>query len=61
MFRDKKVSSATYARALNAFGQPTLVKLVMLMANYTMTTVITHAFDQHLRPDLTPLLPVAPH
>ena len=59
VFRDKKVSSATYARALNVFGQPTLVKLVMLMANYTMTSVILHAFDQQLRPDLTPLLPVA--
>lgn len=59
VFREKKVSSATYARALNAFGQPTLVKLVMLMANYTMTSVILHAFDQQLRPDLTPLLPVS--
>mgnify|MGYP003339923655 CR=1 FL=1 len=61
IFQRHHVSSETYARAIAAFGQKGVVDLVMLMANYTMTTVITHAFDQHLRPDLTPLLPVAPH
>jgi 4-carboxymuconolactone decarboxylase len=61
VFQEKKIRSATYARALEAFGRQTLVNLVMLMANYTMTSVILHAFDQQLRPDMTPLLPVTEH
>ena len=61
IFQKHHVGSDTYARAIAAFGQKGVVDLVMLMANYTMTTVITHAFDQQLRPDLTPLLPVRPH
>jgi len=31
----------------------------LLMANYSQTAIILHAFDQQLRPNLTPLLPVA--
>lgn len=61
VFQDKKISSATYAKAIQVFGQKIVVSLVMLMANYTMTSVILHAFDQQLRPDLTPLLPVVRH
>ena len=60
IFQSHHVSSETYARGLKAFGERGMVSLVLLMANYTMTTVITHAFDQQLRPDLDPLLPVAP-
>ena len=61
VLRDKKVSSETYAESVQVFGQRTVIEIVMLMANYTMTSVILHAFDQQLRPDLTPLLPVAAH
>jgi 4-carboxymuconolactone decarboxylase len=61
VLKDKKVSSETYAEAVKVFGQQTVIEIVMLMANYTMTSVILHAFDQQLRPDMTPLLPVASH
>lgn len=56
---EKHLSSKTYAEALKQFGQKELVELVLLMANYAQTSIILHAFDQQLRPDLTPLLPVA--
>jgi len=61
LFQDRKLSSETYAQSKQVFGEKTLVNLVMLMANYTMTSVILHAFDQQLRPDMTPLLPVSRH
>jgi 4-carboxymuconolactone decarboxylase len=54
----KKLSSATYAEALKLFGQKTLVMMVLLMANYSQTSIILRAFDQQMRPELTPLLPV---
>ncbi len=55
----KRLSSETYSEALKLFGQKDLVEMVLLMANYAQTSIILHAFDQQLRPDLTPLLPVA--
>jgi 4-carboxymuconolactone decarboxylase len=61
VFKDKKVSTETYAEAVKVFGQQAVIEIVMLMANYAMTSVILHAFDQQLRPDRTPLLPVAAH
>lgn len=56
---EKRMPPETYAEALNLFGQKTLVELVLLMANYLQTSVILRAFDQQLRPDLKPMLPVA--
>jgi 4-carboxymuconolactone decarboxylase len=56
---DKHLSAQTYAEALNLFGQKSLVEIVLLMANYSQTSIILHAFDQQLRPNLSPLLPVA--
>jgi 4-carboxymuconolactone decarboxylase len=58
---DNHLTSETYAEALKLFGQKTLVMMVLLMANYSQTAIILHAFDQQLRPELTPLLPVAGH
>ena len=58
---DNHLSSETYAEALKHFGQRNLVMMVLLMANYSQTAIILHAFDQQLRPNLTPLLPVARH
>ena len=55
------LTSETYAEALKQFGQKNLVMMVLLMANYSQTAIILHAFDQQLRPNLTPLLPVAKH
>ncbi|MFM9970918.1 MAG: carboxymuconolactone decarboxylase family protein [Burkholderiales bacterium] len=58
ILRGRKLTSHTYAQLIKTFGQRGVIELVMLMANYTMTSVILQAFDQQLRPDLTPLLPV---
>lgn len=55
------LTSETYSEALKQFGQKNLVMMVLLMANYSQTAIILHAFDQQLRPNLTPLLPVAKH
>jgi len=56
---DNHLTSETYAEALRQFGQKALVMMVLLMANYSQTAIILHAFNQQLRPNLTPLLPVA--
>lgn len=58
---ENHLSSETYAEALKQFGQQAVVMMVLLMANYSQTAIILHAFDQQLRPNLTPLLPVAKH
>ncbi|MDH7797231.1 MULTISPECIES: hypothetical protein [unclassified Beijerinckia] len=58
---DNHLTSETYAEALRQFGQNNLVMMVLLMANYSQTAIILHAFDQQLRPNMTPLLPVADH
>lgn len=58
LFREKKVRSATFARAVEAFGRRGVVNLVTLMANYAMTAVVLNAFDQQLRPGQEPLLPI---
>ncbi|MDO8567893.1 MAG: carboxymuconolactone decarboxylase family protein [Dehalococcoidales bacterium] len=51
MFRRKKVSSKTFARALNIFGPKQLVDIVSLMANYASTALKIRAFDVQLLPD----------
>ena len=61
LLETKHLTSETYAEALKLFGQKTLVMMVLLMANYSQTAIILHAFDQQLRPDVTPRLPVAGH
>ena len=58
LFREKKVSSRTFAEAVEVFGQPGVVNLAALMGNYAMTAVILNAVDQRLPPDQTPLLPI---
>lgn len=54
----KRLSAETYAAGLQQFGQKNLVELILLIANYAQTSIILHAFNQQLRPDLQPLLPV---
>ena len=56
VFRERKVRSETFARALELFGPRDVVNLTALMGNYAMTAVILDAVDQQLRPDQTPLL-----
>lgn len=54
----RRLSSETYAEALRNFGQDSVIEIVLLMANYAQTSIILHAFDQQLRPNLEPRLPV---
>jgi 4-carboxymuconolactone decarboxylase len=56
VFRERKVRSETFARALEVFGARGVVNLAALMGNYAMTAVILDAVDQQLRPDQPPLL-----
>jgi 4-carboxymuconolactone decarboxylase len=58
LFRDRKVTSRTFAQAVEAFGHQGALELAALMANYAMTALILDAVDQRLRPDQPPLLPL---
>ena len=58
LFRDKRVSAATYAHALQVLGQRGLVHMIALLSNYTMTAVIFAALDQQVAPDQVALLPL---
>ena len=58
IFRAKKVSSVTYARALEQFGAKDLVDLVSLMGIYAATAAILCAFDMQLPAGKSPPLPV---
>jgi 4-carboxymuconolactone decarboxylase len=57
MMGKKKVSSATFARALQAFGKKGLVDLTALMGHYASTSLLLTAFDMQLPLDQDPLLP----
>lgn len=58
LFRDKRVGASTYAHALQVLGQRSLVHMIALLSNYTMTSVIFAALDQQVAPDQVPLLPL---
>jgi 4-carboxymuconolactone decarboxylase len=58
IFTARKVSSATFARALALFGRGKLVDLVALMGNYAATAAMLTAFDMQLDPDQPPPLTV---
>jgi 4-carboxymuconolactone decarboxylase len=58
IFTARKVSSATFARALALFGRRKLIDLVALMGNYAATAAMLTAFDMQLDPDQPPPLPV---
>ena len=59
LFREKKLRSQTFARAVEAFGYEGVVNLAALMGQYAMTAVILNAVDQQLRPEQQPLLPMS--
>jgi putative methionine-R-sulfoxide reductase with GAF domain/alkylhydroperoxidase family enzyme len=50
IFAARRVSSATYARALRQFDRRKLVDLVALMANYAATAALLTAFDMRVEP-----------
>ena len=58
MFAARKVSSTTFARALELFGRRKLVDLVALMGNYAATAALLTAFDMQLDPDQPAPLPI---
>ena len=58
IFTARKVSAATYARALRQFGRRGLIDLVALMGNYAATAAMLTAFDMQLDPGLAPPLPM---
>jgi len=52
------ISSGTYARARNAFGERDLVDLVDVMGQHSVEATLLAAFDQHLFAGQKPLLPI---
>jgi len=58
IFRDRKVTSDTFAKAKALFGANKLVELVMLMGNYAGTAALLTAVDMQLHPGQKPLLPM---
>jgi 4-carboxymuconolactone decarboxylase len=57
IFGAKKVTSETFARALQQFGRRSLVDLVALMGNYAGTAALLTAFDMRLDAGQPPPLP----
>jgi 4-carboxymuconolactone decarboxylase len=58
IYGNKKVSAATYARAVKQFGPERLINLVALMGNYAGTAALLAVFDMQLPPGQKPLLPM---
>lgn len=58
IYRNKRVSAATYARAVKQFGPERLINLVALMGNYAGTAALLATFDMQLPPGQKPLLPM---
>ena len=59
IFGARKVSAATFTRALRQFDRRGLVNLVALMGNYAGTAALLTAFDIQLDPSQPPPLPAA--
>jgi 4-carboxymuconolactone decarboxylase len=57
IFGARKVTSETFAQALQQFGRRSLVDLVALMGNYAGTAALLTAFDMRLDPGQPPPLP----
>jgi 4-carboxymuconolactone decarboxylase len=56
IFSARKVSAATFTRALRQFDRRGLVNLVALMGNYAGTAALLTAFDMQLDPGQSPPL-----
>jgi 4-carboxymuconolactone decarboxylase len=57
MFREHKLNSDTFAKAVELFGKQGTVELVTLMGDYTLNGLLLEALDQHQPADRKPLLP----
>ncbi len=58
VFRDRKVSMATYAETERLFGRKGMVSITAIMGAYSATAVMLTVFDQQLAPGVEPLLPL---
>jgi 4-carboxymuconolactone decarboxylase len=58
IWRDHRVTSATFAKAKALFGPNKLIDLVLLMGNYAGTAALLTAVDMQLHAGAKPLLPV---
>jgi 4-carboxymuconolactone decarboxylase len=58
LFGKRRVSSETFAHALQLYGKKGLVDVVSLMSQYTATASLLTAFDMQLPEGQKPLLPV---
>ncbi len=58
IWRDHKVTPATFAKAKALFGASKLVDLVLLMGNYAGTAALLTAVDMQLHAGKKPLLPI---
>ena len=57
LFREHKLNSDVYAKAIELFGKQGTVELVTLMGDYALNALLLDAWDQHLPADRKPLLP----
>jgi 4-carboxymuconolactone decarboxylase len=57
LFREHKLNSDIFAKAVELFGKQGTVELVTLMGDYTLDALLLDALDQHLPPERKPLLP----
>jgi 4-carboxymuconolactone decarboxylase len=58
IWRDHKVTSATFAKARELFGPNKLIDLVMLMGNYAGTAALLTTVDMQLHAGKKPLMPI---
>ena len=59
--RNQSVSDATYARALERFGEQGIVETVSLMGYYTMISMVLNTARTPLPAGVKPALPAFPH
>jgi len=51
LFREHKLSSDLYAKAVQLFGKQGVIEMAAVMGDYAMAAIMLHAADQHLPPD----------
>jgi 4-carboxymuconolactone decarboxylase len=61
MLNDRKMSSATFAKAKQLYGDKGAMDLVAVMSTYAVSGFYSIAVDEHMPPDRPTLPPVAAH
>jgi 4-carboxymuconolactone decarboxylase len=57
LFREHKLDSDLFAKAVELFGRQGTVEMATVMGDYAMAAIMLSAADQHLPPNRTPTLP----